>query len=179
MVITEPGVVEGMPHDTVQVVLTSGSVALIDDADMDLVGAHRWYELRGHNGKRYARTCCGNRSIYMHRLITGTPPGAETDHRNGDGLDNRRANLRVATSSQNKANKVKPTRPDGRPTSSRFKGVSWDRTRGLWQAKITVDRHCRNLGRYDDEADAARAYDLAAVLAWGEFALTNSGPVAS
>ena len=146
--------------------------ALVDAPDLALVSGHTWRPLRGHNGKVYAYA---NRNglIYMHRLILGTPPGMETDHRNGDGLDNRRANLRVATPSQNSANMGKPARPDRSAHTSRFKGVSWDRTRQKWLAKICLNGLHRNLGRYESESDAAHAYDRAAIEAWGEFASVN------
>jgi hypothetical protein len=148
--------------------------AVIDAADWPLVGDAHWSLLRGHNGKLYAHRKTPDGTVYMHRLLAGTGPDQETDHVNGDGLDNRRENLRPATRSQNKANMGKPKRPDGSAHSSRFKGVSWDESRGRWQSKITVDGKCRNLGRYDDETEAARAYDAAALEAWGDFALTNA-----
>lgn len=144
--------------------------AIVNCGDAHLVEGIRWQLLRGHNGKLYAYTR-GNR--YMHRLIAGTPPGLETDHINGDGLDNRRENLRVATASQNSANMWKPSRPEGAAHSSQYKGVSWDRSRQKWQAKITVGQRCRNLGRYQSEAEAALAYNRAAVEAWGEYARIN------
>jgi len=144
--------------------------ALIDASDRSLVESYTWHALCGHNGKIYAYS---RRRVYMHRLIAGTPAGFETDHINGDGLDNRRANLRIASASQNSANMGKPARPGGSAHSSRYKGVSWDRSRDLWQAKITVNQHCRNLGRYSSQEAAALAYDEAARAAWGEFAMTN------
>jgi hypothetical protein len=148
--------------------------ALVDDADVDLVSGYDWILLRGHNGKLYAYASGGpGVLVYMHRLIVGTPAGMETDHRNGDGLDNQRSNLRPATAGQNRANMGKPRRPDAGPHTSQYKGVSWDRSRERWQAKIVVAGHHRNLGRYDDEADAARAYDAAALAAWGDFAWLN------
>lgn len=153
--------------------LSNGMTALVDAADADRIGAVVWSCLRGHNGKCYAHRRAGRSSVYMHRLIAGTPDGFETDHINGNGLDNRRANLRTATASQNRANMGKPRRPDGAPHSSRFKGVSWDRSRGKWQAKINVNGRHHNLGRYFDETAAARAYDAAAITAWGDFARLN------
>lgn len=170
--ITEPGVYD-LPVEAVAVPVRPGFTAWIDAADRDLVAGHHWYALHGHNGKVYAYASVTGGSVYMHRLIAGTPEGMETDHVNGDGLDNRRANLRLATPSQNRANMGKPRRPDGGRHSSRFKGVAWDKSRGLWRAAITVDGRTTNLGRYVCEAEAARAYDSAAAAAWGEFAWLN------
>lgn len=142
--------------------------AVIDRSDLPLVAGYRWRPIQGRNGKVYATVSHGGKLIYMHRLIMGTAPGLETDHRNHDGLDNCRSNLRAATPSQNRANIRKRS-----GCLSRFKGVSWDKTRGKWQAKIKVDGVHRNLGRFVDEALAARAYDVAALAAWGEFATLN------
>lgn len=169
--IRSPGIFRDLPEQPPVAVPVEGASVFVDAADVPLVDGYRWRILHGHNGKRYAYDA--NAGVYMHRLIAGTPKGLETDHRNGDGLDNRRANLRIATPSQNSANMGKPKRPGGDPHTSRHKGVTWDRSRGKWQAKITVDGHCRSLGRYADELDAARAYNDAALLAWGDFARLN------
>ena len=159
--------------EVVSVEIEQGFSALIDRADSDLVAPYPWRLMRGHTGKFYAYAQTKSGPVYMHRLIAKTPPGHETDHINGDGLDNRRSNLRVATCSQNLANRWKPRRSDGSSASSRFKGVCWDRSRSKWQAKITVSGHCRNLGRYATEEEAARAYDAVAAATWGVFARLN------
>lgn len=156
-----------------RVPLVGGSSALVDACDFRSIAGLPWRLLRGHNGKQYAYARVGDVTTYLHRLILGAPQGLEVDHLSGDGLDNRRANLRLATQSQNSANSWKPRRADGAATTSQYKGVSWDRTRDRWQAKVTIHGVCRNLGRYDDEAEAARAYDAAALSAWGDFARVN------
>ncbi|MET8866482.1 HNH endonuclease [Nonomuraea sp. NPDC004580] len=153
--------------------LNDGYTAIIDAADSPLLAAYQWRVLRGHNGKVDAYAFDGSRPVYMHRIVAGTPKGFETDHINGDGLDNRRSNLRSATPSQNRANMWKPRRPDGGAHTSRFKGVSWDKSRNQWQSKINHRGVCRNLGRYASEEEAARAYDAAALAAWGAFARLN------
>lgn len=172
VVITEPGVYADIP-EAVRRVPVGDRYAIVDAADYRRVARLPWRLLHGHNGKLYAHVRLGARTIYMHRWIAETPDGYETDHENGDGLDNRRANLRTATPSQNSGNTGKPRRPDGSAHTSRFKGVSWDKSRGRWQAKICQNGRHRNLGRYDDEIEAARAYDAAATMAYGEFARLN------
>jgi len=148
-------------------------VALVDEADAELVAGHRWRPWTSETGKTYAYTVIGRSTVYMHRRILGTAAGFDTDHRDGDGLNNRRANLRSATRAQNVANTPKSRRRDGRPRTSIFKGVSWNRTRGRWQVTIKCAGESIFLGRFDDEAGAARAYDAAAFEAWGEFAHLN------
>lgn len=141
--------------------------AIVDAADFATAEAYKWYVLRGHTGKLYAYS----QRTYLHRLIAGTPKGYETDHINGNGLDNRRANLRTASRSQNSANTWKPRRAGG--CSSKYKGVSWRKGRGKWAAYIQVNGKTTNLGSFASEADAARAYDIAALAAWGQFARLN------
>ncbi|GFE20135.1 HNH endonuclease [Streptomyces nigrescens] len=168
-----PGLYDIDAERTCRIEIEQGHSALIDLADKEFVAPYHWHLLHGHSGKLYAYAQTKSGPVYMHRLIARTPTGRETDHINGDGLDNRRSNLRIATCSQNLANRWKPQRADGSATSSRFKGVSWDRSRSKWQSKITVNQRCKNLGRYDSEEEAARVYDAAASLHWGPFARLN------
>jgi hypothetical protein len=141
--------------------LTQGKTALIDAADFSRVSAFRWIALR--NGRNwYAMRWPG---IYMHRLILGV---REVDHINGNGLDNRRCNLRPATRSQQMQNSRK--RLD---TSSLYKGVYWDKTYGIWRAQIRINGRAISLGRFDNEVEAAKAYDKAAKEAFSEYARTN------
>jgi hypothetical protein len=154
-----------------------GRVALVDDADYELVSQYRWHvheQSRGP-GRRpdgpYARTGVYRPSdrrtvmILMHVLISGV--GTGIDHANGDGLDNQRANLRPAGQDLNSAN----ARP-GAGQSSRFKGVR-RRREGRWEARIRVSGRAIYLGLFSDEEAAALAYDAAARAAWGNFAHIN------
>lgn len=102
-----------------------------------------------------------------HNLILPKVAGREVDHINGDGLDNRRCNLRYATRQQNAANGAKKGR------SSRFKGVCFDKSRGKWLAGVKYNYVRLNLGRHATEEAAARAYDRKALELFGEFARTN------
>jgi AP2 domain len=152
----------------------AGRVALIDNEDYELVSQHRWFidELTrpGRDSGPYAQANIRHpdgrhTTIRMHKLITGWP---QTDHINHDGLDNRRANLRPATGSQNLANQ---RTQDGRTSS--FKGVWWRSDTRKWAAMIKVNGHKRHLGDFAAEDDAACAYDVAALAAWGEYAHLN------
>jgi hypothetical protein len=90
--------------------------------------------------------------IYLHRAVLGLPPGdlLRVDHINGDTLDNRRANLRVATTAQNAQNQ------GSRGGSSRHRGVTWDKSRKKWMATATLDGRRRTIGRFGTEEEAAR-----------------------
>ncbi len=153
-----------------EVELTGGGVALVDDQDLPLVSGYRWRRERKRNVD-YAIGWVNGRYVPMHRLIAGTPKGLHTDHRNGDGLDNRRANLRTCTIRENSRKQAVRL---GRGTSQ-FKGVFLcrDRKRQCWGATIKVDRRSINLGTFDDEVLAARAYNAAARDHFGEFAEVN------
>jgi hypothetical protein len=150
--------------------LPGGYSTLIDNDDEELVAGFRWRVLQLPK-LYYVHAWHGQLHIYMHRLIIGAPDRKHVDHVNGDGLDNRRLNLRIATPSQNHANRSADNRISGK--TSRFKGVYFDRGREKWGATIHVNGKTQGLGRYDAEEAAAAAYDLAAVKAWGEFARTN------
>jgi hypothetical protein len=153
--------------------LTCGKFAIVDDEDYDRLSKWKWQYHRGaaHRKQHIARIGGKQivRMIQMHRFINNTPPSMETDHINGDPLDNRKANLRTATPNQNKMNRGKTTRK----CTSRFKGVSWNAARGSWRADITLSRKQIHLGHFSDEIAAATAYNAAAKKYHGEFAKLN------
>lgn len=150
--------------------LPGGYTTVVDDADSDLVAGFRWRALILPT-LHYVHAWHGRQHLYMHRLIMAAPKGKHVDHEDGDGFNNQRSNLRLATPSQNHANAGPNIRAAGK--SSRFKGVYWDARRSRWAATIHVDGKTSALGRYSDEQAAAAAYDRAAVTAWGEFAKPN------
>lgn len=145
----------------------SSRPAIVDEADYARVSRYSWRMAGG--GRRYPTASIGNRSVGMHRLITGAPEGKVVDHADHDTLNNRRANLRVCSSSDNLANQRKPDVE----SSSAFKGVSWSRQRRKWKGKIVVRGAQLHLGYFESETDAARAYDAAALEHFGQFALVN------
>lgn len=150
-----------------EIQLTKGKTALVDDCDYDNIVKYKWCATPHKNGRWYANAWVCGRKTLMHRLILGIDISGDIDHRDGDGLNNRRYNLRQATRAQNNANQQVT------PHTSKFKGVCWDKNRGKWSAKIKVDGIIRNLGRYDREEDAGHAYDIAAFNVFGEFARLN------
>lgn len=148
-----------------EVLLTQGRVSLVDDSDyVQVVAAGAW-QVADCGGKLYARHTGNHWQVHLHTFLTGY---ALTDHINGDGLDNRRLNLRAATASQNGANMPAPAH-----NTSGFKGVHFYRRTSRWRAYITVNQHHRHLGYFTDAKTAALAYDDAAIEAWGEFARLN------
>ena len=104
----------------------------------------------------------------MHRLIIDCPVNMQTDHINGNGLDNRKSNLRVCYNYQNARNqKLRPN------SNSGFKGVSLIKDRNKWVAQIKVNGKVKYLGAYTLKEEAARAYNKAAKELFGEFAWLN------
>lgn len=149
----------------VEIPLTKDQTALIDAADYPLISQYSWGSYTDKRGHTYARTWIDGRNVDIHTLLTGH---TGVDHMNGDGLDNRRCNLRDATRSQNEANSTL-----SRNNTSGFKGVSWRKSIEKWGAKIMVQGRAYHLGYFSDPVDAARAYDRAAIEHFGEFSLTN------
>jgi len=107
------------------------------------------------------------KSLRMHREIMRAPEGTEIDHRNRNGVDNQKLNLRFATPGQNMANR----RP--RKNFSGFRGVYWASRQRRWLAQITVNSLKKYLGCFVDKTEAAKAYDRAALQYFGEFAQPN------
>ena len=160
--------------DTVSVPLSKGKVALIDQEDAPLITAYWWHAVLVPSGKIYAARhfILGDDkttlAVLMHRLIMEAPHGMQVDHIDGDGLNNRRENLRLATPSQNRCWK-----PALSSNKSGYKGVSWDKARGKWTAHVCISGKQKNIGRYDTAEEAARAYDDAATGLHGAFVWRN------
>lgn len=149
-----------------EIPLTQGKVAVIDDDDAVLVGRYKWFAMKHYSGKRwYASAKVNGKRVSLHRFLTGYPM---TDHKNGDSLDNRRENLRPCTNQQNQFNRNKQA------GSSRFKGVTFYKRDGIWLAQIQKTgpngRKNHRLGTFKTEEEAAAAYQAAATKLFGEFA---------
>lgn len=126
--------------------------ALVDPVDLEWADAFLWHVNGEGYVERSIRLADGRRTTsYLHREILGLERGDPRtgDHENRDRLDNRRSNLRIVTKSENNQN------VSARPGTSAFRGVCWDIERGRWLAYARVDGAKRNLGRYDDEQEAA------------------------
>ena len=143
---------------TKEIPLTQGKVALVDDEDYPELSKYNWYADKIGNSFYAVRMApkhpLENRStILMHRVIAGTPSGLDTDHINGDGLDNRKENLRIVTHRKNLQNLH-----HGKNTS-RHPGICWNKSNKKWQAAITIDGKKYCLGYFDDEEIAASVYN--------------------
>lgn len=153
--------------------LTQGLVALVDDEDYAQVCEFKWYAARYKHlvyAQREIRRPDGSRTtLKLHNVIMPPKGGLRADHRDGNGLNCRKNNLRYASNLQNGSNKRKTTSK----RTSLFKGVYWASDRNKWRAAIRVSGKLINLGQFDSEADAARYYDEAAKNYFGEFAHLN------
>jgi len=153
--------------------LTKGKFAIVDPDDYERLSKYKWH------AERATRTFYAARSIYvkngrnkhiaMHREIIKAPDGIFIDHINHNGLDNRKANLRLATRAQNGFNRLKTLKK----TWSTYKGVFFHTRHKKWQARIVTHGQAKHLGTFANENDAAKAYDNAARKYHGEFAVLN------
>jgi hypothetical protein len=138
--------------------------------DLPKLAPIRWYASSSrHSHIVYAHThdLKGENHIYMHHFILGVK-GVIVDHINGNGLDNRKSNLRICTHKQNCRSSRKRKK-----SVSKYKGVHWCRKTKKWVAQIGLDGRTKHLGYFKIEKNAALAYDRAAVKYFGEFALLN------
>ena len=156
----KPKVPEG---DVRLIPLTRGHYAYVDAADYEWLSRWSWNSANG-----YAARNDKGRTIYMHREIMQPPRGMVVDHQDGNKANNCRFNLRVCTPQENRFNV-----PRQRRGRSGFKGVHYDKQRDRIFAQIKVEGKIHWLGRFATEVEAARAYDRAAVEAFGEFARPN------
>jgi len=155
--------------DHALVPLYGGKFAKIDIESIPLVQSYRWYlSTHGYANGRYVGRPHTNGFIPMHRIINHTPIGYETDHKNCNKLDNTSNNLRTVTKAQNNQNRVVY-----RGSSSKYKGVSWDKDCLKWRAGIVVNKHKKYLGLYVIEEAAARIYDSYALAYFGKYSRLN------
>lgn len=154
--------------------LTQGQFALVDDADYDWLNQWKWYanKIKGNfYAVRNSPRINGKQSkIRMSRVILGLEQDDkhEGDHQNHNTLDNRRNNLRICSHRQNTFN-----RKSHSDSISKFKGVSWYKRYKNWQAHISINRKQKNLGQFNTEKEAAKAYDKVAMKEFGEYACLN------
>ena len=146
----------------------------VDQADYKRLRGYRWLASKGNNNYYALRHVPGGKgkkaSINsMHREIIQVPRGMVVDHINHDGMDNRRANLRAATYSQNMCN----VRKRSGAKHSKYKGINWRKRTRKWEVRVMFEKKRMHIGYFRDEIDAARAYDQAARKYHGEFASPN------
>ena len=155
-----------------EIQLTQGKVALVDDEDYEYLMQWKWFANKKGSTFYAVRSLHSNnvrKTIFMHRLITNNiNTKMQTDHLNGNGLDNRKINLRICTTSQNSMNRGLQIN-----NTTGFKGVNYDKFSNKFRAQIRVNNIYKNLGYYIDPKDAARAYNEAAIKFHGEFANLN------
>lgn len=161
-----------LPENVKSIPLSQDKFALVDATDYEWLSGWRWHYTHGYAKRRQygggGKNNNKDKHIYMHNVLLCTPQGMDTDHINGDKLDNRRCNLRLATRSQNNYNGKKRN-----GCTSRHKGIYWSKIRNRWVAEITINKKKFYLGSFKSEAKAALAYNEAAIKHHSEFARLN------
>lgn len=176
-----------------EIQLTQGKVAIVDDKNFELLNNNKWYTTKSKNVYYVMRAItiqsqCKQKNIrYKHRIIMlhrvvmenklgrKLKPNEYIDHIDRNGLDNRECNLRLCNCSKNGANSIKPKTYCNKPTSSIYKGVNWRKDCKKWRAYIKINTKQINLGCFNNEIQAAKVYDEAALKYFGEFARVNFG----
>lgn len=147
--------------------LTKGYFAIVDDSYYNELIQYKWQANENCNTVYAQRSKCGSISM-MHREVMGCNSSLEVDHKDGNGLNNQKSNLRMANKSQNGAN-----RKSAKNSTSKYKGVCWAKKSKKWCSQIKKDGVIHRLGFFCDEEGAAIAYDKAALRLHGEFARVN------
>lgn len=158
----------------VEIPLTQGKVALVDEIDFERLNKLKWAAQKDTDTFYAVKTIAPTKTrkgfaIKMHRLILDCPKGMQIDHRDNNGLNNTRSNLRICTASQNQMNRRKLMKN----ASSIYKGVSWHKKQKRWHARIVVNGTLHHLGSFTIEKEAGLAYDRTASEWFGEYANVN------
>lgn len=152
-----------------EIPLSQGKVTIVDEGDYAFLMQWKWhYHVTGYAQRNSPRNGGKQHPIKMHRVIMECPSNMVVDHINHDKLDNRRCNLRICTQGQNNINSLGWSRRLGK-----YKGTSWNKICKKWGAYIQVNRIPIFLGYYNNDIDAAKAYDTAAIMYHGQFAKLN------
>lgn len=146
-----------------EIKISGGKSAIVDDEDYEYISSYKWRYLAGY-AARAIFVGDKQKAILMHRVINKTPEGFDTDHINGNRLDNRRSNLRTASRSQNLINKGKQSN-----NTSGYKGVSWHKVVGAWGVNIGLNGKCVHAGYFDSIEDAVRARKKLERFFYGDF----------
>ncbi len=152
-----------------QVFLNRGFIALVDDEDFERVSAFKWtvrVKKTANFTRYYAKRNTASGNLMLHHFILGTED--RVDHKDNNGLNNQKYNLRPATASQNNVNSRRSS-----SGASRYRGVFLN-PNGTWRSRIRTPNGRVELGSFKDEEDAATAYNLAAEEHHGEFAIFNT-----
>lgn len=156
-----------------EIKLTQGFVALVDDEDFDYLNQWKWCVVKGFSSMYASRSKYNKKrnctKVLMHRVIMDVK-GKDViiDHKDHDGLNNQKSNLRIATASQNCSN-----RKSHKNSSSKYLGVNWHKPNKKWRAKISKEGIGQHIGYFDSEEIAALAYNKKAIEIHGEFANLN------
>lgn len=166
--LLRPELVQALAEGARLIPLTQGRFAIVDAEDYEEISQHKWHVMKCRRSEYAARYSTSRKHILMHRVLLGAPAGLVVDHRDGNGLNNRKSNLRLCTHQENTYNQ----RPRLGGTS-RFRGVCWHKAIKKYIALIQKDGKRYSLGCFADEIEAAVAYDIKAMELFGEFAYLN------
>jgi len=147
--------------------LTQGKFAIVDAEDYDWLVQYKWH-CRHNRNKFYAYRNKARKTISMHRQLIGDTNALLVDHIDGNGLNNRKSNLRICTAAQNTYNKHPRSN-----SHSRYKGLTWHKRNKRWEVQIIKSSKRTFIGSFDNELNAAMAYDRKAEQLFGEFAYLN------